>query len=278
MHARTHLLASFLLLPMLAQGQESDPSEWTHYDGFQRSPVTAMRISDLDLRDPHIVGDLAFGCEDFTDDPYPILGFAFNPEIETNLTTDSNQDGFLDLSPMLRFRALRQDGFAARIDFADGQCTAPLAGTSCTVLDAESLSSSYGFTNSGACLAAVPGTLTAAYTPEVPVLAPACFDSAARDAVIDFGGLPMTLRAVRIGAEPDADPATGFTGGIIRGFLRESDADALIVPVLKQPLSRLLPGGANNCALHDDRDTFDGQSGWWMYFEFDAGTVTYTGD
>src|SRR5690606_30027953 len=109
---------------------------------------------------------------------------------------DDNMDGFLDLSLLLRFRSLRQDGFAARLDLAQGQCTAPMAGTSCGVLDGATLSSTYGFTASGTCLAAVPGTLTAAYSPEVPQLAPACFDSAAQDAVIDFGGLPLNLRAL----------------------------------------------------------------------------------
>lgn len=65
------------------------------------------------------------------------------------------------------------------------------------------------------------------------------------------------------------------------GFLSEAVADATMVdlgagPV---PLSSLLPGGTGNCDSGDDKDLGpDGTTpGWWMYFNFTALAVTYTG-
>jgi hypothetical protein len=50
------------------------------------------------------------------------------------------------------------------------------------------------------------------------------------------------------------------------------------VPVLGDvPLSSLLPGGADNCAGHDDRDTGPGgESGWYAYLTFSAEAVAYS--
>ena len=45
-----------------------------------------------------------------------------------------------------------------------------------------------------------------------------------------------------------------------------------------QPITVLLPGGAGNCAAHDDRDIANGVSGWWFYFNFPGDAVLWTGD
>ena len=43
------------------------------------------------------------------------------------------------------------------------------------------------------------------------------------------------------------------------------------------PLSKLFPGGTGSCAGHDDRDTWNDESGWWIYLNFVASPVTFTG-
>ncbi len=53
---------------------------------------------------------------------------------------------------------------------------------------------------------------------------------------------------------------TGFATGLMRGFLSEAEAATVLLPatlpiVGGQPITVLLPGGAGNCAAHDDRDT-----------------------
>ena len=71
------------------------------------------------------------------------------------------------------------------------------------------------------------------------------------------------------------DPATAETNGLIRGFISEADADATIIPaslpvVGGEPLSKLLPGGKENPAGHDDRDVREAVTGWWVYLNFTA--------
>ena len=56
-----------------------------------------------------------------------------------------------------------------------------------------------------------------------------------------------------------------------------------IFPVLQdawrrgQPLSILFPGGTGNCAVDDDRDTYEAVFGWWVYLNFPADPVEWTG-
>uniref|UniRef100_UPI0021493323 hypothetical protein n=1 Tax=Tahibacter caeni TaxID=1453545 RepID=UPI0021493323 len=61
-------------------------------------------------------------------------------------------------------------------------------------------------------------------------------------------------------------------GGLLRGFLRASDAAAITVPVngTNTTLAALLPGGAGSCRanLPGGVDSWNGESGWWFYFEY----------
>ena len=77
-------------------------------------------------------------------------------------------------------------------------------------------------------------------------------------------------------------PATGLVNGLIRGFVSETDADAIILPdtidfVGGLPLSAVLPGGTGNCNGGDDRDVGPGgESGWYFYLNFTADPVPWT--
>jgi hypothetical protein len=69
---------------------------------------------------------------------------------------------------------------------------------------------------------------------------------------------------------------------LIVGFLREEDADKINLPasypiVGGEPISLLLPGGAGNCSVRDDKDDHGGYSGWWFFLNFTAENVPWTG-
>jgi hypothetical protein len=106
--------------------------------------------------------------------------------------------------------------------------------------------------------------------------------SAPVEASIDLGGTLVPLSDATVAATFTGAPPTGMVDGVLRGFLRETDADAVLIDpsipfIGGQPLSSILPGGTNCCATHDDRDQLDGVSGWWMYLELTAEVVPWTG-
>jgi hypothetical protein len=184
---------------------------------------------------------------------------------------------------VLLFRPLRVDGAAARVDSVAAQCTAPVAGTQCLPAAAGSaLVNFYAAQDSGTCLGALPGTVgVPAYNPALAVATAPCFRTAPRNLVLENGGVPIPLRDAQIGARFDPPPLSTLSSGVLRGFLTEAAAAAILLPnpVAGQPpipLSSLLPGGAGNCSTRNDRDTHAGESGWWFYFNFSAALVPWT--
>ena len=260
---------------------------WSARLGEPLEPAEAFRIADLDLRDPHVYLDLGFplGCRDFTDQDLPLApGSALNARIATSLTADGDGDGLLDASPLLAFRPFDESAAGLRLDVQSGLCLAPAAGTTCAP-DPQSVpqTARYDGVAAGVCLAPVAGTTYAPYAPEAPEpLAPG-FASQARALAFDLDGLTVPLRAARLAASFVGTPVAELDTGLWMGFLAESDADQIPLPpdlpgVGGQPLSILLPGGTGNCAGHDDRDLFEGVTGWWFYFEYVAEPVPWTGE
>ncbi len=254
---------------------------WTDWTA---GPAQAFRFADLDLRDPHLFLNLSpFGCIDFTDTELPFgLGPSFNEALEDSITLDGDTNGFLDLSLLLLFRPLDSMATTERVDSVSGRCTAPLAGTSCN-REPGSMADliPYDGFPAGNCLEPSPGT-TSGYSPAVTEPAGPCFVTQPRESILDFNGLEVPLIAGQTAATLMGDPVDALTTGLFLGFLRESDADALLLPadlpiVGGQPLSTLLPGGTNGCASGDDRDMFMGEMGWWFYLNFEAQEVLYTG-
>ncbi len=293
-----NLLPAILLLFSAAGVAEGQPGTLIFADGFESGnalawtqsvgepPLSAPfveRLSDLDLRDPHLFVPVpVIGCFDFTDQPLPLgLGPSFNGQTETLITTDGDGDTFLDLSTLLQFRPLVPLATGERLDLASGQCTAPLTGTSCT-LDGLSLpqTTQYSGQAVGTCLGALAGT-TSGYSPAVASTPAPCFVTAARPISLTLNDLTLPLRSFQLAGTFVAAPV-GLESGLLRGFLRESDANTILLPaelpiVGGQPLSILLPGGTGSCAPGDDRDTHEGVSGWWFYFEFPAEEVGFSG-
>ncbi len=249
-------------------------------------PADVFRMSDLDLRDPHVyISPLPFTCFDFTDADVPgVPGSAFNGQLAAAITTDGDGDGFLDTSLLLEFRPFDELASALRLDFGSGLCTAPMAGTSCAPDPAAvPQTTAYDGLTAGTCLAPVSGTTYPPYAPEISTPTAPCFISVARRIVFDLNGVGLPLSELELGGEWTATPVAGFVNGLMRGFLSEADAANVLLPpgipiVGGQPISVLLPGGTGNCAAHDDRDLLNGVSGWWFYFNFPADAVTWTGN
>ncbi|MCC6993517.1 MAG: hypothetical protein IT370_02695 [Deltaproteobacteria bacterium] len=245
---------------------------------------TAFRMSDLDLRDPHVFVNF-LGCRDVTDTP--LVGFSVNGELQTNIQTDGDTpaDGLLDLSPTLIFRPLTQVAGAStpvELNFAD--CTAPIGSTICragtgTSVRTMSTNSATGATTP--CLTPLAGTLRP-YTPAVTSSSTPCFVTGNTTVMLNLGGVPITLTDARVAATYVGNPASNTVNGLLMGFVSEADANATVLPstlplVGGQRLSSLLPGGMGNCASHDTRDMNGAVRGWWFYLNFTAPRVTWIG-
>lgn len=277
------------LLPVAARAQTPD---WWTVDGFElAAPASVFRFSDLDLRDPHVYLPIALPpplgtlCADFTDNPIPTTTTSFNGEIQRSYTTDTNPlDGVLDASSLLWFRPLRQDGAIARVDNGSADCLAPAPPASCAPsATATPVAYNYAVAAAGVCLGAVSGTLGApAYNPAVITPSAPCFTTSPRTFVFDLQGTPVTLIDAQLAGTLSGNPATAISNGLLRGFLRESDANLILItnpndPTQRFPLSSLLAGGSGSCASRNDKDSYQGVPGWWFYFNYSAAPVAYTG-
>ncbi len=267
---------------IFADGFESgDVSAWSSAVGYL-PPATVFRISDLDLRDPHLFVPLGPLCLDFTDTPVPTTDFSLNGSLAEAITTDGDGDGFLDLSLLHLFRPFDTLAEDLRFDQAGGLCTAPIDGTVC---DQDPVATpqvgSYDGLADGTCLAPLDGT-TSGYSPAIVEPAAPCFVTAPQTVVLDLEGLTVPLTDTQLAASWVGDPVTHLGDGLMRGFLSEEDADNLLLPpelpvVGGQPLSSLLPGGTGSCAAGDDRDVHQGTVGWWFYLNDTADRVEYLG-
>lgn len=248
------------------------------------APAESFRLTDLDLRDPHLFVDVPIvGCFDFTDQALPLgLGPSFNGQLQTLIATDGDGDGFLDLSALVQFRPLSTTTSGLRLDLAGASCTDPPATTTC---DREPGSIpqtfSYSLPVAATCLTPLAGT-TSGYTPAVGSSPAPCWVSSSRPITLNLGGVSLPLIDFQIATTFAGAPPTSLETGLMRGFLRESDADLVLLPpdlplIGGQPLSILLRGGTGNCATGSDKDVHLGVSGWWFYLNFPAEPVPWTG-
>ena len=244
---------------------------------------TAYRMSDLDLRDPHVLVN-AFGCRDLTDTVF--AGFSVNGQLQTSITSDgTDADTFLDLSLVTLFRPLNQfPNNSTTLELHTARCTSPLASTSCAPGATPGTAVVSTSMTVGSCLAPTAGVHTGmpAYSPLITSATAPCYVSGTFTYVINLAGIPVTLRDARIAATWVGNPASSTSNGLFVGFLTEADANATIIPatfplVGGMPLASLLPGGTGNCAAFSDKDTNNGVPGWWFYFNFVAPRVPWTG-
>ncbi len=244
-------------------------------------PLTAFRMSTLELRDPHVFQSVV-GCEDLTDMPSAALGFpSINQAISDDITMDgTDADMFLDLSFLLIFRGPAQPGASGRMDVGLGDC---LTSTSCdpSATAPPAQTTTYASMANGTCMAAYPGTTTTLDPPYMPSITNStspCWVSAPLTFTMDVAGNAVVLNDAQVAATWMGNPATSLVNGLVRGFLSEADAAATMI--MGFPLTNFLAPGTGACNAHDDRDTgLDGTTmGWWFYMNFTADRLTtYTG-
>jgi hypothetical protein len=247
---------------------------------------TVYRWSDLDLRDPHVYANLPIvGCSDVTDTTPAGAQFSVNAQIQASIAGDGDGDGELDLSTLLAFRPFDPLAIAGRLDVGDGACAAPNPPASCGWrMPPIPRTVDYDARTAGTCLAPLAGT-THGYSPSIALAGAPCHVSEPEaTAAFPVLGAMVPLREVQSAAHfGSGTPPSSLAPGLFMGFLRESDADATIVSlpglgIPPTPLSAFLPGGTGGCAPHDDRDLGpQNEIGWWVYFNFTAAPVPFTG-
>ncbi len=280
--------------PLVAEGggfsdgfEIGDVSSWSAFQGGPPiTPPAPLRFTSFEIRDPHFFGDfpVPVGCFDFTDDPIPIVGTpSVNDSTATAMVSDDDLDGCLDFSLMLLFRPFNASGVGEIVDTRSGNCTFPDTSTSCHVkTQGTAERGAYDGLTADPCLMVLPGT-TSGYTPGITEPSAPCFVTAADDLSLSiFADQPLPLRDTQISATTVSTAPDNLTEGLIYGFLREEDADALLIPadipiLGGLPLSVLFPGGTGNCAPGDDTDMHEGFNGWWFYVNFTAENVPWTG-
>ena len=241
-------------------------------DGFEVATPTVYRIGSVALRDPHVFYDLSIFCVDGTDQ--------LNAEIQQGLDADDDGDGFYDQSALAVFRPLDAN-HPGLLESRDGICTTASPPQCSPGIETPLVRwyEPFDVTPPTVCLGALPNT-TSGYDPPVPAPGGTCFSTSAVDASLPLGTLSIPLWDTQYAAPWPA--ATGSTGGgLLRGFLRESDADQIQFDFGGQTvaLSSLLPDGTGSCAtgIAHGKDSDRGEDGWWMYLEYRLDAASSSG-
>lgn len=250
-------------------------------------PPAGYRLTSVQLRDPHTFLSVFGGpCNDVTDPS--ALGLSVNGLIATEIAADDEPDGFYDLSILTVFRPLVQPPYAgSNVEVRTAECTTTSPSVCGPDVNPPAGTESYSNQTAGICLQPLPFTTGPAnngsYSPALTLSGAPCLVSQPLNVQFPVGLFTLPLQNVQASATYVGDPATGLIDGVLMGFLREEDAEALTLPpdlilVGGQPLSSFLPGGSGSCATYDDRDIGpDNSTGWYFYLNFTAEAVTWTG-
>jgi hypothetical protein len=259
------------LLSQQASAVASDPTP---------APPIALRISHMEVRDPHIFSD-AFFCSDIT--------ALANALLDQSLTQDKGPptDGSLDINILPVFSPLAPDqattGFALDLG---ASCTVPMASTACTSTGAQIAGSTANNQATGTCLAPLAGTTFSGYTPAISNSTGPCFASNTVDTVdVSLGTVTIHMTNAQIAGTYTGSP-TSLSNGLLRGFVSIDQARATLFPaslplVGGKTLAQLLSGGDTICTRPgggSDLDTGpDGVTkGWYFYINYSAVQVPYT--
>jgi hypothetical protein len=231
---------------------------------------TAFRLVTMSLQDPDIYVN-ALNCAKLTS--------TVNQQLTKSLTTDSDGDGLYDLAPVLVFRPLQQHESDSDVSFLIGKCK--VSDGTCSGAGANQYPGVEHNMASGLCLGPGDdhGNGASVNTPTDN-----CMVTDAQTLHISLQGADITLQDAQIAAVYSADPATGLTKGLVRGFLSQKDADATMLPstlplIGGQPVSALLSGDefcTTSANGGNDEDTYNATRGWFFYMNFTAKAVTYS--
>ncbi|MGH8172877.1 MAG: hypothetical protein ACREPX_06995 [Rhodanobacteraceae bacterium] len=240
--------------------------------GFEAATPTAFRMGALALRDPHLFFPFATFCIDSTE--------ALNDEIAQQLDADEDGDGFYDTSPLALFRPFAT-GLPTGFENRSGICDTSATPHCVPGIDppVQRWARAFDVSPPTVCAGPLPDTVSG-FDPPVPAPGGNCFATTIIDATFALSTLELPLWDTKFAAPwPSTSGSTG--GGLVRGFLRESDADQLSIDLGAGPvvLSSMLPDGTGSCATGDPqgKDIDRGEPGWWMYLEFRLDAVTSSG-
>jgi len=235
--------------------------------------LTAFRITDLQIRDPHLFKSILSVCTEVTG--------SVNSEIHDRFALDSDQDGHKDADALIVFRNLNLSGPGDVYQLVSAKCDT-LADPTCT-LDTVSpeinLAFSYVHNPQDTCLSPDP-LLLHPYTPAVVSPIANCFGTLPINIEVTFGGTTFTMYGAEMGATFVDNPPTSLVRGLMRAFLAETTATRVLLPadaplVGGQPLASLFAGGPGSCPSWSDQDIGpDGVTvGWWIFANFEATRV-----
>ena len=215
-------------------------------DDFEAAPATVFRIGSIALRDPHVFYFFLF-CIDATDE--------LNQQVQQQLDADQDGDGFYDASALVVMRPYANDGRPHRFENQDGVCTTA-SPSQCSPGVEPAVGRWYQAFDPApptVCLGELPDT-TSGYSPPVPTPGGNCFATTVVDASLPFGTVSIPLWDTA-SAAPWPNLGGSTAGGLLRGFLRESDADQIPIDLNGQSvaLSSLLPDGAGSCDRRHQR-------------------------
>lgn len=242
-------------------------------DGFEAATPTVFRMGAVALRDPHLFFPFATFCIDSTE--------ALNQQIQQQLDSDADSDGFYDSSPLAVFRPLDASGTPGVFESRDGVCDVA-ATPHCTPgveTPVQRWYATYDLAAPTVCAGPLPDTVSG-FNPPVPAPGGHCFATTVIDTVLPLSTLQLPLWDTKFAA-PSPTASGSTSGGLMRGFLRESDADQISIDLGAGPivLSSMLPDGTGSCETGDPhgKDTDRGEPGWWMYLEYRLDAVTSSG-
>lgn len=282
----THGLRLFICCVLLCPAQGFAQSGNRIFVSFFDPAPDAFRVTTMVIKEPHFFFQLLppiSPCTDFTDTPLPGVGISVNGGIADAHNGDSNEDGLLDAGALVLARPLATGAGTRPIDYAPGDCLAPVPTNGCAFgRDGPYTRRSYGTPEAGLCSAPLPGT-TSVWSPAVLIETPSapCLVSNTSDFLLELAGLALRLRAFDFAAGLDGPDV--LRPMLLRGFLTEADANALIfppgTPLAGRTVASLLPGGSGSCRadLPGGKDTFGGEPGWWFYVNGEATRVVYAG-
>jgi cysteine-rich repeat protein len=265
-------------------GEDCDVGDTTPGDGCDavcKFEPTAFRVSQMEIKDPHIYYDGT--CGDIT----AIANFLLNDAIVTDKTMPP--DASLDLNVITVFRPLAQMAGSSELEADFGaKCTVPVApaSTACTSDGTNTVDSNATNATTGICLDTLPGTTFAGYSPAITKPAAPCFTSDSETLDVNLGTVVIRLDAARLAGTYVGVPATSISDGLIRGFISKERARTTVFPadlplVGGKTLAQLLVGGDNACTLPGGGTDLDvgpdgTTQGWYFYINFQSAKIAYT--
>jgi len=264
-------------------GEECDDGNTMSGDGCDASctipsvPITAFRVTSLELVDPHFYAELGPSCNDIT-------------ETVNTLITSSIRDYSLNALGLFQPLNLARGTNPTEIVFG-GSCM-PGTPDRCQIGTGSTVATTANnmLPAAAVCLAPDASRLNPSYSGTVNTASGPCFVTDEQTFAVDFGAALINLSAAQMaGTYVGGSTPSRVVNGVIVGFLSETEAQSITfdatLPLVggdtmyEHLAANRAPGSACETVAGfdvDDRDTFAGESGFWFYMNFEAERVDWT--